>query len=395
MNNFPVLTIGGEPFEAGLAYGRNARARIHTSILNYAATFAWCGLDWDEVQRRAQPYRTVIGDFRGEFIDEMRGIAQGAGVTIEDVLALNTRTELLPNSFGQPLRRAGRKLRAEALMRNAERGLDHPDVSASPSVRKPADALLSECTSIAVSSHVSKEGVTWLAQNWDWLGWQREAMVVMKTAQLRTLTEAGMLAKIGINVHGFAVGLNILKSTDDGGKHTGLPIHITLRALLETCPDVPSAQEFLSTMTFSSSSNIIAADAKGNVLCFELSPRGCAIVPPTAGVVVHTNHFLAPQCKSHEGGLAASISSQPRYGCIAKTAMDWKEDGVKPSLRALKTALSFEDRSTMSIARYPDETLPVELRAETVASIAIDCHTQTLHIAPTVPTPQNYTQLVH
>jgi isopenicillin-N N-acyltransferase-like protein len=396
MNNFPVLTIGGEPFNAGLSYGRNARTRIATSVLNYAALFAWCGWDWEEVKQRAQPYRAVIGDFHGEFVDEMRGIAQGAGVDINDIMALNVRTELLPDAFGQPLRRAARKLRAEALTRNAERGLDHPETSDSPAARSPYDALLAECTALAVSSQVSKEGVTYLAQNWDWLGWQRDAMVILKTAQMRTLTEAGMLAKIGVNVHGLAVGLNILKSTDDQRGEPGMPVHVALRAVLEMCTDVPAAQDLLSSFRYSASSNIICADVKGNVLSFELSPRaGCAIVTPTAGVVVHTNHFLAPQCVAYEGNLGAAISSHPRYGCIAKVAMDWKEDGVKPGIRAIKTALSLDDGTAATLARRADMTLPAELRVETVASIIIDCDTQTMHVSPNVPTAQSYTQIVH
>lgn len=395
MSNFPLVVVGGEPFDAGNAYGRRARTRIATSILNYAATFAWCGLDWEEVKQRARPYRTVIGDYHGEFVDEMRGIATGAGVTTEDIIALNVRTELLPDSFGAPLRRTARKLRGEALMRNATRGLDHPGVSAAPSLRSPEDSLFSECTSIAVASSASKDGATWLAQNWDWLGWQREALVVLKSAQFTTLTEAGMLAKIGVNAHGLAVGLNILKATDEDGVRTGLPVHITLRALLEMCPDVPTAQVLLSKQKFSSSSNLIAADAAGNVACFELSPRGCALVPPTDGIVFHTNHFLHYACTAFEGNLGASVSSGPRYECISRFVEKWKKEGIRPSLRALKTALSYQDgQSARNLARRPDMTLAPELRVETVASIAIDCTTRTLHIAPQVPTVDSYTQIV-
>ncbi len=67
-----------------------------------------------------------------------------------------------------------------------------------------------ECTSLATAS----SDTVWLAQNWDWCGTQREALCLVdaKTGSgLRyfTVTEAGMLAKIGLNSAGFAVTLNI------------------------------------------------------------------------------------------------------------------------------------------------------------------------------------------
>ncbi len=390
---FPIIIAGGERVAAGVQYGKAARTRIHASIVNYAATFAWCGLDWDETKTRARAYRQVVGDLDGELIDEMRGIANGAGVTIDDILALNVRTEILPAEFGQSLRRAGRIKRGHALARNASIGLDHPDIDSAPPLRS-LDDHLNECTAIGVSKSKSAEGVTWLAQNWDWIGWQREALVVLKHANLVTLTEAGMLAKIGVNAHGLAVGLNILRSSEDRQGKLGAPVHILLRLLLERCDGIPAAQKLLTACQFSSSSNIMAADASGRVVAFELSPRGAVMVNESDGMVVHTNHFLSESFAELEGNLSATLSSHPRFQCMSRHAARWHAQSYRPGLSDLKQALSDRSQGSASIARAPDLSMPAELRVESVASIVINCEGKTMHIAPGVPTAEAYTQIV-
>ena len=98
---------------------------------------------------------------------------------------------------------------------------------------------------LAVTARCSADGSAWLAQNWDWIGRQREALVVLKSIddagqRITTLTEAGMLAKIGFNESGFALGLNIVRSLRDG-ESAGVPVHVLLRHLL-SCRSVAHAR---------------------------------------------------------------------------------------------------------------------------------------------------------
>jgi isopenicillin-N N-acyltransferase-like protein len=152
-----------------------------------------------------------------------------------------------------------------------------------------------ECTALAVLPAASKDGHTWLAQNWDWIGEQRASLVVLRITdddgtQRITLTEAGMLAKIGLNDRGVGVCLNILRSNDDGRK-PGMPVHVLLRRLLE-CDSVDDACAVAQSVTHGASSNILVADADGHAASLELSPRDVAIVAPANGTLAHTNHYL-------------------------------------------------------------------------------------------------------
>ena len=59
-----------------------------------------------------------------------------------------------------------------------------------------------------------------------------------------TFTEAGILGKIGLNNHGVGVCINILGSSSDGGLG-GIPIHILLRLLLQSCQSLEDADALL------------------------------------------------------------------------------------------------------------------------------------------------------
>ena len=59
-----------------------------------------------------------------------------------------------------------------------------------------------------------------VAQNWDWVGFQRQNVIALRVHRdgwpdYVTLTEAGIVAKIGVNEHGVVSGFNILRATDD------------------------------------------------------------------------------------------------------------------------------------------------------------------------------------
>ena len=245
---FPVIEVEGDAFVRGRLHGTLARSRIERSIATYARLFAYCGIDWDDAQRRAAGYQDTIGNLDAELLEEINGIAAGAGRRIDEILALNARTEILPPSYpGEPSPHWER-------VQEVNRGAGIPDWG--------------ECTAIAVQLQSGVTRSALLAQNWDWLGTQREALVLLQVQEsdgrrCLTLTEAGMLAKIGLNDRGLGVCLNLMRSRRDG-QHPGVPVHVLLRALLKR-GSVVDAVQLASSATHGASSNILCADRGG---CF-------------------------------------------------------------------------------------------------------------------------------
>jgi isopenicillin-N N-acyltransferase-like protein len=57
-----------------------------------------CKLSWPQVRDHASSYETHIRSAWPEYHEEMRGIADGSGKDLLDIVALNVRTEI---NFGQ------------------------------------------------------------------------------------------------------------------------------------------------------------------------------------------------------------------------------------------------------------------------------------------------------
>lgn len=367
---FPIIEVHGTAHERGHMHGRLARARIDHSVATYARLFAYCGIDWQGAQALGAGCRNVIGEFDAALLEEIEGIAAGSDRHVNEILALNARTEILPPSYpGEP--HAGWKTIAEA---NVAGGV--PDWG--------------ECTALAVKPGQSRTGTTLLAQNWDWLGAQRTALVLVRGTEddgttWITLTEAGMLAKIGLNSHGFGVCLNILRSSDDGSK-PGVPVHVLLRALLKRT-GVADAVKFASGLSFGASSNVLCADAGGETAALEFSPRGLDVVRGADAALCHTNHFLAPEAARHQASLAPSLSTYPRLERI--TALTDGHRG-KFSPGDLQRMLRDESQGLLSICRRPDPAFVPEARVETVASVVMDLGARVMQVAPDVPSLTEY-----
>ncbi len=367
---FPLIEVSGSARERGQQYGLKAKTRIERSIATYARLFAYCGITWQGAQRLGAGYRDLIGDLDPALLAEIEGIAAGAGRDIDEILALNARTEILPPSYpGEAHAEQGRIAAA-----NARQGV--PDWG--------------ECTAIAIKPARSASGTTLLAQNWDWLGAQRAALVLLRVsgaggASCLTLTEAGMLAKIGLNSRGFGVCLNILRSTDDGS-HPGLPVHVMLRALLGY-DNVADAVAFASRLSFGASSNVLCADAAGDTAALEFSPRGLEVVRGADAALCHTNHFLSAAAATHQASLASSLSSMPRLERISALA---RAHRGKFSPADLQRMLRDESDGYLSICRGPDLALAPEACIETVASVVMDLGARVMHIAPDVPARVDY-----
>jgi isopenicillin-N N-acyltransferase-like protein len=349
------------------------------SVATYARLFAGCGIAWAEAERRSARHLPIIEALDASLADELRGIAKGSGQSLAAILALNCRTEILPASY---------------LAESGAHGLAASAAAAHAANRAAGLQDWSECTAMCVAGTASADGAAWFAQNWDWIGRQRHALVILKTLdahgqRITTLTEAGMLAKIGLNDAGFALGLNIVRSLSDGAQ-PGIPVHVLLRHLL-SCPSLAAARRRLhelAALGFGSSSNIPCADALGEVACFEVAPAGWAELKPLNGTVVHTNHFLCEPLLPRQAPVGAAISSESRLETAASHA-------ARPriGLAELQAFLRDESDGYLSICRSPNPAWPVESRMESVAGIIIRPLSRQIWIAPDVPSRVAFSEL--
>lgn len=202
--------MSSTPYERGVMYGKTARDRIYKVIEEYKTLFdKEAHMTWDEAYKRAAVYEEPIRQYRPDLIDEMKGIADGAGLDFQTVLLLNSRSEVMFAKVDE-------------------------------------DA----CSVIGVPPESSADGKTYLAQTWDWWSIGAGTTVLLEVEQAPytkalVITEAGLVGGKGLNTAGIGVSLNALSVKK--GK-VGVPLHVVLRHTLSQ-PTLPKAIDAIANQT--------------------------------------------------------------------------------------------------------------------------------------------------
>jgi len=91
---FPLIDLSGSPRERGRTHGKAAADRLRRGARMYAESLLRSGVDWPELERRAEALVPSIEKFDPTYIEEMRGIAEGANEPFAAVVLMNARTEI-------------------------------------------------------------------------------------------------------------------------------------------------------------------------------------------------------------------------------------------------------------------------------------------------------------
>lgn len=380
---FPELTVAGAPYQRGLTYGSATAPLVRHSVASYARLFA-CrrGLDWAASQAEAMRFAPLLREIAPDLLDEMRGIAEGAGRALSEIVALNARTELMAGVASGVLHAGA----AAALARNRAAGVPElPREPGEPDLAASAAHDDGECTTAAASGEATATGATLLAQTWDWQGDQRAACVLLRVRApseptLLTMTEAGMVGKIGLNSAGVAVSLNLLRSYADG-QEIGLPVHVLLRKMLQS-PSFAAARAAADLAPPSGSSCVTLAGAAGELLSLEITPAGVAEVWAEGGLLAHANHCVDAGAQAGECPLEPISTSRERAGRAWELLRARRGELDVATLQAI---LRDHDGDPCCICRHPNMALARIDRGESICGIVIDLGAGVMHVAPGVP----------
>jgi isopenicillin-N N-acyltransferase-like protein len=353
---YPSVTVAGPARERGRQYGEQARDRIGRSIEAYGAVFReLAGLDRDASREYARAYVPAIEAFLPAALEEMAGIAEGAGVPVDDVLALNVRTEVM--------------YAAEA--------------------RRALGRVPSECSAFAAIAPATAGTSALAGQNWDWLPHAFDTVVVLESRPddgppFVTVVEAGLLAKAGVNGHGLAVMTNALCSEYDRGE-PGVPYHVLLRALF-ACPDLATALAVLQAPSRSSSANYLLAHRDGQAVNVEAAPGGfrelSLLFPDDSGLLLHANHFLCGELPGAQLSRVVMPSSPFRLDRLTRLA---SADRGRLTAASFQRMLADHAGHPRSICGHPDEALAFYDQGATVASLVADLGDGVLYVADGPP----------
>lgn len=257
-----IVELSGTPFERGVQHGRQLKTEIAELMVLWKKSLA---------SNARMPADTFIRNFLAAtnfiptitlltpgILAEVKGIAEGAGQSFDDMLAFQLVDEYWIYTDRM-----------------------HNDVD------------FHHCSAVGASS--TKERAAFVSQNIDLESWMNGYQTLLHLAADSTTPEqyiitcAGLIALSGANAGGVGVCVNSLMqlqaSTD------GLPVAFIIRGLLERT-DRQDVLKFLQSTKHASGQNYLLGIAD-TAYDFEASAtKVLRVMPSPSGMLYHTNHPL-------------------------------------------------------------------------------------------------------
>lgn len=340
---YPEIEVSGSPRTMGQQIGEAAGEQVR----------GFCQMALEHVNRVvkvspglaeavARDSLTHAQQYAPEMVEELRGVAESSGVSLQQVMLLQVR-----NQFTE--------------------GLDHA------------------CTALSLDPQATATGHAVVAQNWDNDPALDEFTIVLTRRPtgkpaLLNVTQAGLISYLGCNAAGIGVCVNTLPAPS---RPVGVPHYFTLRAVYEaTCLD--DAVQAVKRAWRAIPANMMMATPQGPAN-LEITIDDVRVLRDSKALT-HTNHCLHPELLAVNDRFPELIQSHPRKRRIDTLVIN--AHGPL-SLEEVKSALADHDNFPGSICRHPNDD-PLHGFMTTVFSIIIDTDARQMHVSRGNPCAQPY-----
>jgi len=346
----PMISVAGSHLKIGQQMGEAFRENIQHGIENAHRliddTLGELHLNWEGAQIQAQKYLPYAEERYPQYVDEMRGIAQGSNVEFLDILVIN-----------------------------ALEGVT-------------SDALhLTKCTSLAVNQERTSNRHVLAAHNEDWLP-DDEPDVFLVHARpehepaFLAMTYGGLLPNIGFNEFGIAQACDTVYPRDC---RIGIPRIIVSRAVLAA--RLPSDAIRATVVPHRAAGyNHVLAHESGEIYSVEVSARQMAVLYAEDGYMVHTNHYLDSVMRSVEDGSDELISTRVRYFRALRLIKQNNRHTVGSLQNILRDHINHPD----SICNHDFMNESVMDREKTIVSMVMDLTEKRMYAAWGNPCVNDY-----
>ncbi|MEE2657606.1 MAG: C45 family peptidase [Candidatus Latescibacterota bacterium] len=286
MNQFPLVIAEGSAYSLGLHHGEQAASLIQC-YLRYIEKTTSKGRD--ELAVCALSFEPLIAELSPAYLDEVRGLADGAGISYGEAMVC--------------------QVRGAAVV--------------------PADA--DGCTAFALTSEATRTGETLAGQNQDLPPEFSDFGIVLHLKpddgrpRVVTFTFAGQLGYMGMNSVGVAHFANGLGNAP---ARRGLT-HYPLKRRCFEMSTVDECVGLLRRFRACSAGNMVFCDGDGGVADVEIRPDSVAVYDDEHECRrLHTNHYVTEEFADFEDGNIPD--SVPRLDRIrALVAERWGEINVE------------------------------------------------------------------
>jgi isopenicillin-N N-acyltransferase-like protein len=337
----PLFEIRGSPRTMGRMLGEQAGDLIR-SMLDTYKTFMHevSGLNWAEAVRESHKYLPYAQAAFPEYVEEIVGIAEGAGVSFQDAWLLNCYEGV------------------------AE------------------DQKLMACTTIGVNDDVTADGHVYLAHNEDWIsGDSKHVYLVRATPDngppFLSVSYGPMLCNLGFNAMGIGVGINSVYPVD---VRVGVPQVILSRAVL-AAERLSDALRACLHRRRASGYNHLLVDRSGEIFSVESSATRHELLYAHEGWLAHTNHYLSERLQDLEQPYVYASSNVRLRRAERLLRRQAGQIGLDSLQSILRDHVSHPD----SICKHEDMSDAPHDRSRTLISMIMDLTEMTMWVAPGPP----------
>jgi isopenicillin-N N-acyltransferase-like protein len=335
----PVVHARGRHADIGFQVGAERADQVRHMVETYRRLLrdqrdALGVSGWSEGIRIARRYLPFIETALPQYVDEMRGLAQGAGVTFDDILVLNTIESIT------------------------------------------SDRLHLGCTSMGVGAQASADGSVFLAHNEDWYP-DDVADVFLVHARpdgeppFLAVSYGGLLPNIGFNAAGIAQGCDTVYATD---VRIGIPRTIVARHVL-AATSLEEAAQAATHPQRAAGYNHLLGSSDGEIFNLEASATRHERVAPVFGLAAHTNHYISSGMIAVEDQPGARPLSRRR---LARARQRLEAMAGQIDTDRLVELLGDHDGYPYSICSHVlDEPSPLD-NQQTIAGLVIDLTHRTM-----------------
>ena len=333
------IEVSGPPRELGRQIGESAREEVREfceiALHRVRKTTPISREKALDVARRSAVFAE---EYSPDMTAELRGTAEAAGVSFDELMLLQVRNQL------QPEEDAG-------------------------------------CTALALPPSAADLGPI-VAQNWDNDPALDDVTIVLTRRPegkpaLTTCTQAGLISYIGFSDAGIGACLNTLPSPS---REVGVPHYFTLRGIYEA-RSLEDAAEAVRRARRAIGANILLATPDGPADLEVTIDDVHVLTPNGAGWLSHTNHCVHPDLLPVNDQFPELIQSHARRRRIDSLIT---AAGGGLSVQAVQAMLRDHDDHPRSICRHANDEPTVGFW-ETVFSVVIEPSRRRMHISRGTP----------
>ncbi len=342
-----VIQIKGSPRERGQQQGENARFQIQRALDRYREIIPKATkLTWEGALREARKFLPYGEEAFPRFVEEIRGIAEGADVSFSEIWSVNCYeglSEVHKRVWG--------------------------------------------CTSLAVRSDHTADGHVLLAHNEDWHSADQGGVYLIQAEPDDGPAFIGMtygphLVNIGLNSEGIGVAIDSVYPTDG---RVGVPRVLLSRAVLSACTIGQAIRACVPKLR-AGGYNYLLADSHGELYNVETSATTHNMLYGDEGWLAHTNHYLSPSMQAlEEPGTYAN--SHVRLNRVQRLL---RETLGQVTVESLQTILRDHVNYPNSICGHQDPEDPPHEREMTIVSLVMDLTERVMWAAPGPPCEGEY-----